>query len=254
MLDAGIVLTIHGVNAMNSASCSLSRFFTGAPTDRAMWMLLGGIAMLVAGLAVMLPGFRKKTKGAGNMKTTVLKDVSKAHPTLSDIQTLRKRARQHIEQGAVTSGYAAERDTVIKLLNEALATEIVCVLRYKRHYFMAAGIHAAPVAAEFLEHATEEMQHADSLAKRIVELRGEPNFSPVGLSERSHAEYVEGASLNEMIKEDLIAERVAIESYREMIEYLGDKDPTTQRLLKTILASEEEHAEDLSSLLQGMAD
>ena len=188
------------------------------------------------------------------MKPTMLKDVSKVHPTLSDIPTLRKRARQHIEQGAVTSGYAAERETVIKLLNEALATEIVCVLRYKRHYFMAAGIHAAPVAAEFLEHASEEMQHADSLAKRIVELRGEPNFSPVGLSERSHAEYVEGASLKEMIKEDLIAERIAIESYREMIDYLGDKDPTTQRLLKTILASEEEHAEDLSSLLQGMAN
>jgi len=188
------------------------------------------------------------------MKPTMLKDVSKARPGLSDIQTLRERARQHIEQGAVTSGYAAERETVVKLLNEALATEIVCVLRYKRHYFMAAGIHAAPVAAEFLEHANQEMQHADSLAKRIVELRGEPNFSPVGLSERSHAEYVEGDSLKEMIKEDLIAERIAIESYREMIGYLGDQDPTTQRLLKEILASEEEHAEDLSSLLGRMQD
>ena len=188
------------------------------------------------------------------MKPTMLKDVSKERPGLSDIQTLRKRARQHIEEGAVTSGYAAERETVIKLLNEALATEIVCVLRYKRHYFMADGIHAAPVAAEFLEHANVEMQHADSLAKRIVELRGEPNFSPDGLADRSHAEYVEGATLKEMIKEDLIAERSAIESYREMIGYLGDQDPTTQRLLKEILATEEEHAEDLSSLLEGMAN
>lgn len=187
------------------------------------------------------------------MKPTPSKSLPGARPALSDIPTLRTRARQHIEQGAVTAGYAAERESVIKLLNEALATEIVCVLRYKRHYFMAAGIHAAPVAAEFLEHATEEMGHADSLAKRIIELRGEPNFSPDGLSARSHAEYVDGATLKEMIKEDLIAERIAIESYREMIAYLGSQDPTTQRLLKEILASEEEHAEDLSSLLEGMA-
>lgn len=187
------------------------------------------------------------------MKPTPSKSLPGERSALSDIPTLRARARQHIEQGAVTAGYAAERESVIKLLNEALATEIVCVLRYKRHYFMAAGIHAAPVAAEFLEHANEEMLHADSLAKRIVELRGEPNFSPDGLSGRSHAEYVEGATLKEMIKEDLIAERIAIESYREMIAYLGSQDPTTQRLLKEILASEEEHAEDLSSLLEGMA-
>lgn len=186
------------------------------------------------------------------MKATQLKDASKGRPPLSDIKTLRARARQHIEKGAVTAGYAAERATVVKLLNEALATELVCVLRYKRHHFMAAGIHAAPVAAEFLAHADEEMQHADSLAKRIVELRGEPNFSPDGLSERSHAEYVEGNSLKAMIKENLIAERIAIESYREMIAYLGDQDPTTQRMLKEILASEEEHAEDLSSLLEGL--
>lgn len=182
----------------------------------------------------------------------MLKDVSGERPALSDIKTLRARARQQIEKGAVTSGYAAERETVVKLLNEALATEIVCVLRYKRHYFMASGIHAAPVAAEFLEHANEEMRHADSLAKRIVELRGEPNFSPDGMLERSHAEYVAGDTLKAMIKEDLIAERVAIESYREMIAYLGDQDPTTQRLLKEILAVEEEHADDLSSLLEGL--
>jgi len=166
------------------------------------------------------------------MKPTVLKDVSAKRPPLTDIKTLRVRARQHIEKGAVTSGYAADRETVIGMLNEALATELVCVLRYKRHHFMAAGIHAAPVAAEFLEHAIEEMSHADLLAKRIIELRGEPNFSPDGLAARSHAEYVEGDSLKSMIKEDLIAERIAIESYREMIAYLGDRDPTTHRMLE----------------------
>jgi len=176
----------------------------------------------------------------------------KARPALSDIQTLRKRARQHIEEGAVTEGYAAEREAVVKMLNEALATEIVCVLRYKRHYFMASGIHAASVAAEFLEHANQEMAHADSIAKRIVELGGEPNFSPDGLADRSHAEYVEGKSLKDMIKENLVAERIAIESYREMIGYLGGQDPTTQRMLKEILAMDEEHAEDLSSLMEGM--
>jgi bacterioferritin len=188
------------------------------------------------------------------MKPTLLHDVSSKRPPLSDIKTLRERARQHIEKGAVTSGYAADRENVIRMLNEALATELVCVLRYKRHYFMAAGIHAAPVAAEFLQHATEEMSHADLLAKRIVELRGAPNFSPDGLAARSHAEYVEGDSLKSMIKEDLVAERIAIESYREMIAYLGEEDPTTHRLLAEILASEEEHAEDLSSLLEGMKD
>jgi bacterioferritin len=188
------------------------------------------------------------------MKPTLLNDASSKRPPLSDIKTLRERARQHIEKGAVTSGYAADREDVVKMLNEALATELVCVLRYKRHYFMAAGIHAAPIAAEFLEHATEEMSHADLIAKRIIELRGEPNFSPDGLAARSHAEYVEGDSLKSMIKEDLIAERIAIESYREMIAYLGDQDPTTHRMLEQILASEEEHAEDLSSLLEGMKD
>jgi bacterioferritin len=188
------------------------------------------------------------------MEPSSLKKLSKGQPSLSDIQTLRKRARQHIEGGAVTAGYAADRETVIKLLNEALATEIVCVLRYKRHYFMAAGIHADPVATEFLEHANEEMQHADRIAERIVQLRGEPNFSPDGLSLRSHAEYVEGDSLKEMIKENLVAERVAIESYREMVAYIAEKDPTTRRMLEEILASEEEHADDLVSLLEGMKD
>ncbi len=180
--------------------------------------------------------------------------VSNEQIGLSDIQTFRKRARQDIEEGAVTSGYAADRETVIKLLNEALATEIVCVLRYKRHYFMASGIHAGSVAAEFLEHANQEMAHADRLAERIVQLRGEPNFSPDGLSDRSHAEYVEGESLKEMIKEDLIAERIAIESYREMIAYIAEKDTTTRRVLEEILASEEEHADDLASLLEGLKE
>jgi bacterioferritin len=179
-------------------------------------------------------------------------DTAKGNANLTDIATLRTRARQNIDEGAVTTGYAADRETVIKLLNEALATELVCVLRYKRHYFMAKGIHSDPVKAEFLQHAGEEMTHADTLAKRIVELGGEPNFSPAGLSERSHAEYVEGDTLNAMIKEDLIAERIAIESYREMIGYLGDNDPTTQRMLKEILAVEEEHADDMASLLEGM--
>lgn len=171
-------------------------------------------------------------------------------PFLTDIQTLRARARQHIENGAVTQGYTADRETVVKLLNEALATEIVCVLRYKRHHFMASGIHAESVAAEFLEHANEEQGHADSIAQRIVQLKGEPNFNPDGLLMRSHAEYVEGTTLTDMIKEDLVAERIAIDSYREMITYLGDDDPTSRRLMEEILAVEEEHADDLVNLLE----
>jgi len=173
-------------------------------------------------------------------------------PFLTDIKTLRKRARQHIEQGAVTEGYKADRKTVIKVLNEALATEIVCVLRYRRHYFMASGIHAEGVAAEFLQHAIEEQGHADQIAQRIVQLGGAPNFNPEGLLSRSHAEYVEGDTLLDMIKEDLVAERIAIDSYREIIQYLGNDDPTTRRLMEGILAMEEEHADDLVSLLNEM--
>ena len=172
------------------------------------------------------------------------------HTFVSDIQKIRERARQHIEKGAVTAGYKADRATVVKLFNEALATELVCVLRYKRHHYMASGIHAQSVAAEFLEHANEEQQHADMLAKRIVELDGEPDFSPEGLSSRSHSEYVEGESLLDMIKEDLVAERIAIDSYGEMIRYIGADDPTSRRVLETILAVEEEHAEDLKTLLE----
>jgi bacterioferritin len=171
-------------------------------------------------------------------------------PFLTDIRTLRKRARKHIENGAVTEGYKADRATVVRLLNEALATEIVCVLRYKRHYFMASGINAQGAAQEFLQHANEEQVHADQIAQRIVQLGGEPNFSPEGLLTRSHAEYVEGGSLLEMIREDLVAERIAIDSYREMVAYLGNDDPTTRRMLETILAMEEEHADDLVSLLE----
>ena len=173
-------------------------------------------------------------------------------PFLTDVQELRRRARQHIEEGAVTDAYRADRETVIKLLNEALATEIVCVLRYKRHYFMAQGIHADPIAQEFLTHANEEQGHADQIAGRIVQLGGSPNLSPEGLLSRSHSEYVEGQTLLDMIKEDLVAERVAIDSYNEMIRYVGDDDVTTRRMLETILAVEEEHANDLVSFLADM--
>jgi len=173
-------------------------------------------------------------------------------PFLTDVQELRRRARQHIEEGAVTEGYRGDRETVNKLLNEALATEIVCVLRYKRHYFMAQGIHADPIAQEFLQHANEEQGHADQIAGRIVQLGGSPNFNPDGLLSRSHSEYVEGQTLIDMIKEDLVAERVAIESYTEMIRYIGDQDITTRRILEGILAVEEEHADDLHSFLVDM--
>ena len=171
-------------------------------------------------------------------------------PFLSEISLLRDRARKHIEQGAVTAGYRGDREVVIKLLNEALASEIVCVLRYKRHQFMAKGIHARGVSAEFAQHAAEEQGHADLIAERIVQLGGAPDYSPVGLELRSHSEYVEGKDLTEMIKEDLIAERVAVDSYGEMIRYVGENDPTTRVMLEGILAMEEEHAEDLASLLE----
>jgi bacterioferritin len=167
----------------------------------------------------------------------------------TDIKTLRDRARRHIEQGAVTFGYKADREVVTRLLNEALATELICVLRYKRHYFMANGLFAQSVANEFLEHANEEQEHADQIAERIVQLGGSPDLSPQGLITKSHSEYVEGGSLQDMIKEDLVAERVAIDSYREMIEYIGTDDSTTRAMLEGILAREEEHAEDLVSLL-----
>jgi bacterioferritin len=172
---------------------------------------------------------------------------------ITDIETIRQRARKHIEDGALTEGYNADRDTIIKILNEALATEIVCVLRYKRHYFMARGINSEPVAQEFLEHANEEQTHADAIAKRIVQLGGEPNFNPEGITGRSHSQYAEGNDLTDMIKEDLVAERIAIDSYREIVQYIGDKDPTTRRLMEDILSKEEEHADDLANLLSSMS-
>jgi bacterioferritin len=174
-------------------------------------------------------------------------------PFLTDVATLRKRAREHIEQGAVTSSYALDADTVCKVLNDALATEIVCVLRYRRHYYMAAGIHSESVRSEFLEHANEEQEHADRIAERIVQLGGEPDLDPAGLLSRSHSEYVEGEALRDMIREDLVAERIAIDSYREIVAWIGGKDPTTRKLMEELLEKEEEHAEDLSSLLAQMA-
>ena len=168
---------------------------------------------------------------------------------LTDIPTLRDRARKHIEGGAVTSGYTADRVAVLGHLNAALATELVCVLRYRRHHFMARGLDAKSTANEFLVHSNEELAHADQLAARIVQLGGEPDFSPEGLSDRSHAEYDPGKTLVDMIRENLVAERIAIESYRELIQYLGDQDPTTSHMLRSILATEEEHADELSDLL-----
>ncbi len=175
-------------------------------------------------------------------------------PFIKDVATLRKQARQHIEEGAVTAGYQADITTVLKLLNDALATEIVCVLRYRRHHFMAKGIHSKGIAEEFLVHATEEQGHADQIAERIVQLGGEPDFSPQTLTSRSHAEYVEGNSLVDMIKEDLVAERIAIDSYKDIINYLGSHDPTSRRLMEEILSVEEEHADELADLLAGLPE
>src|SRR5262245_30576288 len=178
------------------------------------------------------------------------KDRGQKGSFVTDLEEIRRRARQHIEQGAVTQGYRADRDTVVKILNEALATEIVCVLRYKRHYFMATGIHREAVAQEFQEHANDEQQHADQIAERITQLGGEPNLNPDGLLSRSHSEYVEGKSLLDMIREDLVAERIAIDSYGEIVRYLGEDDPTSRRMMEEILAKEEEHADDLKTLIE----
>ncbi len=188
------------------------------------------------------------------MKAIAPKDVSSKRPPLADTSTLRRRVRQPAGMSAVVFADTADSENVIATLNEALATELVCMLRYKRHQFMAASVSAAPVAAEFMAHALDEMSHADLLAGRIVELGGEPNFSPDGLAARSHAEYVEGDSLGSMIMENLIAERIAIESYREAIFCLGNQDPTTRRVLEEILAREAHHAENLTSLIEIMKD
>jgi bacterioferritin len=186
-------------------------------------------------------GFPAVSKKEGSVKPS-----RGALPT--DVQELRRRARAHIENGAVTDGYRGDRETVVDLLNQALATELVCVLRYRRHHFMATGIHAEAVAKEFLQHSNEEQGHADELADRITQLGGEPDFDPRNLTARSHAEYVVGTTLTDMIKENLIAERIAIDSYAEMIRYIGDTDPTTRRMLEGILAVEEEHADDMKTL------
>ncbi len=179
--------------------------------------------------------------------------MSNKKPFLTDVKTLRKRARQHIEEGAVTSSYGGDTVTAIKVLNDALATEIVCVLRYKRHYFMAKGIHAGSVAAEFLEHANDEQAHADRISERIVQLGGAPNLSPEGLLSRSHTEYLEANDdLVEMIKENLVAERIAVDSYREIATYFAAFDTTTRKMIEEIQAEEEEHADDLADLLQGI--
>lgn len=172
---------------------------------------------------------------------------------VTDVETIRRRARQHIEEGAVTQNYKADREMVVKLLNDALATEIVCVLRYKYHWFMAKGINSEPVAKEFMEHAAEEQDHADRIAVRITQLGGSPNLNPESLMSRSHSQYVEGKNLVDMIKEDLVAERIAIDTYGEIIRYIADKDPTTRRLMEDILAKEEEHADELSNLLAAMS-
>jgi len=168
---------------------------------------------------------------------------------LTDIKTIRERARQEIESGAVTQDYSLDKEQVIKLLNEALATEIVCVLRYRFHYYMASGIHKEGAATEFLQHSNEEQQHADRIAERIKQLGGKPQLNPAVISQTSHSEYVEGTSLEDMLREDLVAERIAIQTYREMINFFGDKDPTTRRLMEEILAVEEEHADDIADLL-----
>jgi bacterioferritin len=188
--------------------------------------------------------------GTGEMQMNTKADVQKKGPFLTDIEEIRRRARKHIEKGAVTPDYKGDIQTVLRVLNEALATELVCVLRYKRHHYMAKGIHSQAVGAEFLEHANEEQGHADQIAERIMQLDGEPNFSPEGMLTRSHSEYVEGATLLEMIREDLIAERIAIESYSEIVRYLGDNDPTSRRMIEGILANEEEHADDMKTLLE----
>jgi bacterioferritin len=175
--------------------------------------------------------------------------MAQSQPFLSDIQELRRRARENIDKGAITESYRGDPKDVCNILNAALATEIVCVLRYKRHYFMAKGLNKDAVAQEFLEHAADEQDHADRIAQRITQLGGAPDLNPEGLAMRSHSEYVEGDTLVDMIREDLIAERVAIESYTEIIRYLKDNDPTSRRLMESILEKEEEHATDMQDLI-----
>lgn len=178
-----------------------------------------------------------------------MSDHASSPPALSDTKTLRTRARHGLVDGAVTPSYPLDLDAIVGMLNVALATEMVCVLRYRRHYHTAAGIHSEAIKAEFLAHAADELSHADLLAARIVQLGGRPDFSPNTLQGRSHAEYTESLELRDMIADNLLAERIAIESYREMITYVGGGDPTTRRILESILGQEEEHADDMGTLL-----
>jgi bacterioferritin len=168
---------------------------------------------------------------------------------LTPVEELRRRAREEVGNGPVTPDYGLDPQQVVQLLNEALATELVCTLRYRRHYYMAQGLKARFAATEFLEHAQQEQEHADRIAERIVQLGGEPDFDPQTLTQRSHAQYHAGTDLREMLVEDLVAERIAIESYREMVRFFGDRDPTTRRMIEEILAVEEKHADDLNDLL-----
>lgn len=187
----------------------------------------------------------KSSKKAAKKKSTATTS------TFTPVKTLRERARKNIDKGAITESYHADRKVVIEKLNESLATEWVCVLRYMRHYFTASGMLADSVKAEFLEHAQQEQAHADLIAERIVQLGGEPDLNPDTLTKRSHAEYQEGKNLKDMVRENLVAERIAIDSYRELIEFIGDKDTTTKRMLMQILAEEEEHADEFADLLNG---
>jgi bacterioferritin len=199
-------------------------------------------------------GHPKHEHGNGGSKPPAnTEDDHEAHrmsPLLTDKSLLRKMARKGVDDGAVTSDYSLDKETVIELLNGSLATELVCTLRYKRHYYVANGIKGRYVAAEFKQHAIEELGHADLIAERIMQLGGTPDFNPAGLAERSHAEYFAGTDLHDMIRENLVAERIAIESYRAFIQFLGDKDPTTRSMLESILSMEEEHADDLTDLMK----
>jgi bacterioferritin len=168
---------------------------------------------------------------------------------LKNIEEIRARARQKLEEGPVTAEYRLDRQQAIGILNEALATEIVCVLRYQFHYFMATGIHSAAVAEEFRQHATEEQEHANRIAERIKQLGGKPEMNPALVAQTSHTQYIEGTSLADMIREDLVAERIAIDTYREIVTYFGDKDSTSRTMMEEILAKEEEHADELADLL-----
>ena len=170
--------------------------------------------------------------------------------TFTDVKTIRKQAREKIGNGAVTSDYRADREVVLRMLNEALATELICVLRYRRHHFMTSGMFSGSVAQEFMDHSNDELEHADALAERITELGGEPDYSPLTLNSRSHSDYVACETVPDMIKENLVAERIAIQSYREFIRYLGDDDPTTRRLIERILEKEEEHADEMADFME----